>query len=775
MSYTLLNGEKVKERILQKLNYKGDEDRKKQLDLYLDELNKLGFYIELLPQIEPKFFVEKQGFSIKEALILTRGEKQVRPTDEEINQLKYDEETNILKLEFQNIPFENQNKKQYILILGPPNRGKTTFIFNIINNIFNVQYNSMYRVKKKAQEQKEYFDEYHIQISGKNYVFVDFRGIGDLKLDFLGLDQTGHTNLYVQILVYIKDKLKENSTIAAIFYINSSSINRLSEDESYCLQRFFEMIPKTIIQNNKFFLILTYCTDNQPKMTIYEKSSSTPQDLKNLISTKNLAQELKFWYGINNKPLYEPIILQEEQQDLQQQQKENQNDSLSKELQELIKNIEINDNGCLNPQGDANDGHELVENQDDQQNQIAENKQQVELGEGQLQKFQYNLMTNVIKEIIQKVDKLSHQNDNQKILKFFENQLKYENDILDLLKIYQSKKSPEQIQKEEMKQFTTTYLVYEFKQLQEKEIIITKKGSKVLMCNVCHLKCHLNCYMRSAEDRVRICRKFNENLECTKCQKNQKEGNKVKKCGPSDHILLGLGQEIFKKTQITLINYVNYSNIKNYLPLNKKSKALNRLKQTAAIKAQLSYQDQIQKIKVNISSSIQSNESEENCINIDLNKRAKYLDAMMIQLENNNQNGDGFYQKLQEQIEIYKNFEKQKNNHNNNGLNVLETQLINLQSQPLNQQQPQQQSPKQQQPQQQSPQQQQPQNLSLGNSSISQQQNSYMSFRQQQSFLQNNEFNNNRQQQNDEPQQQQLQNSAMFNILNDQQPLITQN
>ncbi|CAD8122395.1 unnamed protein product [Paramecium sonneborni] len=675
MNYTLITG-KYKEIILRKINSQNNEKRRKQLDEYLDELHKLGFYIELLPQIEPKYFVEKQGFSIKEALILTRRENQIRPSDEEINQLKYDEETNILKLEFQNIPFQINDKKNYIIILGPTKRGKTTFIFNLINYIFNVQYNSMYRVKKKENQTKQYYDEYYIQISGKNYVFVDFRGIGELKLDFLGLDQTGVTNIYIEILKYICDKIKINATIAAIFYINSSSINRLTEDESYCLQRFFELVPKTIIKNNKFFLVLTYCSDNQPKINIYEQSESTPLEFKEKLKNQKISYEQKFWYSINNKPLYEPLIYQ------QQDQGQYQYDTINLDLQRLIKCYEQGTGDFLEPQKDESYGQELLLELD--------SNQEIEIDEGQLHKQSYNLMTDVIKDIIEKFENFSDYNDNQTIFKYFEQQLKYEYDVLELLKLYRLN-NKEKLKKKEAQiiQSKNTYLLYELKQSLEK----IKKGYTFIYCSYCQTRyCQTRYCFRQQKDEnlaFNLNQIFQDNQECLKCKKR----NFHSRCHFENHIIVTLneGQEILKQTQVAFIHQRKYCQMIQNFSSNKRSKELYRLYQSAKIKAQLNYQYQIQKIKNNSEDISKSSKNGENCININLYKRAKYLNVMMYQLENNFEMKGSFYKQLKELIEIYDHFLLQPKNNYHSEDNFSDSRMISKTSQLMKQQYQQQQ------------------------------------------------------------------------------------
>ncbi|CAD8101074.1 unnamed protein product [Paramecium primaurelia] len=653
MSFTFIIQEH-KQRILEQLNYRKDENRQQQLDQYLDRLNKLGFYVELLPSIEPKFFVEKQGFSIKEALILTRGRHQARPNDEEIQKLEFDKETNILKLEYQDIAFEGEQNYSYILILGPPNRGKTTFIFNIINKIFNVQYNSMYRVKKKQDQIRGYYDEYHIRIQNKNYVFVDFRGIGDLKLDFLGLDQSGNSNIYVEILEY----LQKNASIAAIFYVNSSSINRLSEDESYCLQRFFELIPNKIINQHKFFLILTYCTDNTPKMTIYEQSNSTPEDLKNLLKKEMISEREKFWYGINNKPLYEPVINSDEQnqinnQPLQEQEiKFNEQNDKNIQLDNLLRNFK--DDQFLEPEQNVNDGKFLGQQELNEQDERAE----VEIEETQLGKFQYNQMTSVISEIISKIQIANNNIDNEFNKQYFKQQLSFEKNIIELLKIYRLSSQGLILDGLNIEQFQTTYLAYEMKNSNERFQI--RQGSKLLYCGTCNIQCHENCRFKRINDMsdTNICRMFVKNNKgifvCKKCKKHDPQ----KECTVGNHQLIDQTGDIYKKTLVSMIILENYDQIKKKMPQNKQSKAIYRLKQTAVIKAKLIYQNQIKVIR-----NQNKQNKNQNCIPIDLNQREKYLNAMMNQLKNNNQNGDEFYKKLEEVNQIYYNLvENDKSN-----------------------------------------------------------------------------------------------------------------
>ncbi|CAK57330.1 unnamed protein product (macronuclear) [Paramecium tetraurelia] len=601
----------------------------------INRLNALGFYIELLPSIEPLFFVEKQGFSIKEALLLTRGRQQSRPNNEEIQSLQIDKESNILKLEYENVAFQENQSYTYIIILGPPNRGKTTFIFNIINKIFNVQYYSLYRVRKKQDETRRYYDEYFIQIQNKNYVFVDFRGIGDSKLDFLGLDYSGNSNIYIKILEYI-----QNKALAAIFYVNSSSINRLSEDESYCLQRFFELIPKSIINQNKFFLVLTYCTDNQPKMTIYEQSNSTPEDLKDLLRDSNLADQKKFWYGINNKPLYEPVIYFNGSVEVQ-------NDKLDI----LIKNI--GEDAFLTPEQNLNDGNQLGS---DERNEDEEQREdQPEIQEAQLGKFQFNQMSKIIEEIIQKLQLLNNRQDNDAIdRKYFKNKLNFEKNIIELLIIYRLSTEGLELKDLENEQFQTTFLVYELRDSNERETFKIKQGSRLLLCETCKIKCHVNCRFNNTGEMVddnNMCRMFVKRNGIFECKKCLKHGHN-KGCQPKNHILVDRAGEINKKIQVSMIISNNYDQFKTKMSLNRKSKAIYRLQQTAAMKAKLNYQTKIDEIRDYMANNTKDND----CIAVDLHQRAKYLNAMMTQLKENNQNGDDFYKKLEEVNQIYQNF-----------------------------------------------------------------------------------------------------------------------
>ncbi|CAD8185346.1 unnamed protein product [Paramecium octaurelia] len=633
MSYTLINGVN-KQNIIEQINYRREQERQAQLDKYLDRLNVLGFYIELLPSIEPLFFVEKQGFSIKEALLLTRGRQQTRPNNEEIQRLQIDAESNILKLDYQNVTFQESQSYTYIIILGPPNRGKTTFIFNIINKVFNVQYYSLYRVRKKQDETRRYYDEYCIQIQNKNYVFVDFRGIGDSKLDFLGLDYSGNSNIYIQILEYIKNK-----ALAAIFYVNSSSINRLSEDESYCLQRFFELIPKSIISQNKFFLVLTYCTDNQPKMTIYEQSNSTPEGLKVLLKDSNLADEKKFWYGINNKPLYEPVIYFDGSKQVQ-----------NEKLDALIKDIE--QDTFLEPEQNLNDGNQL--GSDERSEDEEQKEDQPEIKEAQLGKFQFNLMSKIIEEIIQKLQLLNNRQDNDAINRnYFKNKLNFEKNIIELLIAYRLSTKGLAIQEVNIQQFQTTYLLYEQRDSNEREAFKIKQGSRLLLCETCKIKCHVNCRFNNTSEMVdqnNMCRMFilrNGNFECKKCIKHGENQG----CQPKNHTLVDEAGEIKKKIQVSLIISNNYDLFKTNMPLKRKSKAIYRLQQTAAIKAKLNYQNKIDEIR----NFMANKPKDDDCIAVDLHQRAKYLNAMMTQLKENNQNGDEFYKKLEEVNQIYQN------------------------------------------------------------------------------------------------------------------------
>lgn len=95
-----------------------------------------------------------KGFTLRESFILLRelnNQTSIKPTNTEIENFVYDKTLQQLALNISPINSIQLKKKSlsYILFIGPKNRGKTTFLLNLINGFYSVNVDSLYRVQRK--------------------------------------------------------------------------------------------------------------------------------------------------------------------------------------------------------------------------------------------------------------------------------------------------------------------------------------------------------------------------------------------------------------------------------------------------------------------------------------------------------------------------------------------------------------------------------------------------------------------------------------------------
>lgn len=95
-----------------------------------------------------------KGFTLRESFILLRelnNQTSIKPTNTEIENFVYDKNLQQLALNISPINSIQLKKKSlsYFLFIGPKNRGKTTFLLNLINGFYSVNVDSLYRVQRK--------------------------------------------------------------------------------------------------------------------------------------------------------------------------------------------------------------------------------------------------------------------------------------------------------------------------------------------------------------------------------------------------------------------------------------------------------------------------------------------------------------------------------------------------------------------------------------------------------------------------------------------------
>ncbi|CAD8114522.1 unnamed protein product [Paramecium sonneborni] len=619
--------------------------------------------LEIFLRFSQRDLLDK-GFTLRESYILIRelsgqyNQDIRRPNNREIEDLIYDQEIKQLALFkmplIQSIDLINQ-KNKYILILGPQKTGKTSFLFNLINIYYDVDVDSLYRVKKKIQKKNNlFYDEYLIEMTQQeNLIFVDFIGMGDLEKDLFGHSQ----NNYFQVLL----EYVQNKQILAAFFVNSASINRLGQEEIYSIQRFFELFHQTFSQ--KIFLILTYCTDNNPLLSIYSHNySPTPYILKNKINVyqSQLEQnqipndELKFWFGINNNYLYFPAI------DLDNESEQILINYHNIEYQDFKKNsqsIEI--------------GSEI--SQDIEQDNFNIQQNEIQVTQRQILQFYYEIMRKELLKIKFKINNIFYSQNLELIQQnnYFKALLQIEKQIIEL-------GTQPQINRFQLPNknllITTNYIVSENKY--EKKYLKATKGKRILFCTDCQKICHYDCELENKSDLTeakKMCQnilinyKFlsqmknptrilsEQNLDilyyCKICSQrdtvDKKNNSSGLTCSISKHILINevafdVNNDIYyiSNQQVQKTFKKEYDHLKNM-------KHLYALHQTLNLRLQIEFQKQIKSINNQVK---EINESKEGLVPIKLQVRKDLLEKTIkagIEIQSRNSNGiQNVYNKL---------------------------------------------------------------------------------------------------------------------------------
>ncbi|CAD8054677.1 unnamed protein product [Paramecium primaurelia] len=442
--------------------------------------------IEIFLRYSPRDLLDK-GFTLREAYILIRelgGQCKCdfpKPSNKEIEELCYDKD--IRQLVLYKIPFiqpiANQ-KYKYILILGPQKTGKTSFLFNLINIYYDVDVDSLYRVKKQIKNRDSlFYNEYLVEMSKQeNLIFVDFIGMGDLEKDIF---DDNKNNFFQVLLEYVQDK-----EIVAAFFVNSASINRLGQEEIYTIQRFFELFHKSFSQ--RIFLILTFCTDNNPLLSVYSHHNSpTPTILKNKINEYQNQieqklipnEDLKFWFGINNNYLYFPAI------DLDHESEQiliNHNNINYQDFKQNCQSVEV--------------GIDLTQSYIESENLILQ-ENEIEVTPRQILQFYYEIMRKELLKIQLKINTIFNSQNLEKLnqINHFKRLLKIEQEIHSLGILPQIHKSK---QPNKNLILSTNYITFENKY--EKKQLKSTKGKKILFCTDCQKICHYDCELDSKSD-----------------------------------------------------------------------------------------------------------------------------------------------------------------------------------------------------------------------------------------------------------------------------------
>ncbi|CAK70617.1 unnamed protein product (macronuclear) [Paramecium tetraurelia] len=594
--------------------------------------------IEIFLRYSPRDLLDK-GFTLREAYTLIRelgGQCKYdfpRPSNKEIEDLSYDQD--IKQLALFKVPFIQPiagQKYKYVLILGPQKTGKTSFLFNLINIYYDVDVDSLYRVKKQSKNKGGlFYDEYLVEMKKQDHlIFVDFIGMGDLEKDIF---QDSKINFFQVLLEYVQDK-----EIIAAFFVNSASINRLGQEEVYTIQRFFELFHKSF--SNRIFLILTFCTDNNPLLSVYSHNNSpTPKILKNQmnqyqsqIEQKQMPnEELKFWFGINNNYLYFPAL------DLDQE---------SENI--LINHRNINFQDFKQNCSSVEVGIDLTQSYIESENFILQ-ENEIEVTQRQILQFYYEIMRKELLKIQSKINNIfnSQNQDKDQQLNHFKKLLKMEMDMHSLGVQPQLDK-----QQKPNKNLITSTNYIAFENQYEKKVLKATTGKKILFCTDCQKICHYDCELDSKSDLAeakKMCQNILINFKFLSQMKNPTRINKessldilyyCKMCSQRDMVnqsnnKSGLSCLISKHILINEvafdvnndIYYISNEQVQqtfkqdyDYL---KKQKQLYAMNQTLNLNRQIEFLQKVKSIKHQVA---ELNDSQEGLISINLQVRKDLLE-----------------------------------------------------------------------------------------------------------------------------------------------------
>ncbi|KAM3132668.1 hypothetical protein pb186bvf_015213 [Paramecium bursaria] len=221
---------------------------------------------------------------------------QFYPTKEEIQTIS-EEGLNSLLRQPAEIRFQSSQKNNLplnlIILFGPQNSGKTTFISACINFIRGLEYHSLLRYTVQKNERVIRIDNANEQLC-----FIKAQSF---------------TNPYenkdfATKLIEVLEQEAQGRQLASfsILYLAISTQTRIGLAEKYQIQKLLELIPQKM---QKFFIVKTFCTDDKANMTLFTGKESPAHTVPKFIEQYVLygdtpnQKNYKKLYIFNNKLL----------------------------------------------------------------------------------------------------------------------------------------------------------------------------------------------------------------------------------------------------------------------------------------------------------------------------------------------------------------------------------------------------------------------------------------------------------------------------------------
>ncbi|KAM3132671.1 hypothetical protein pb186bvf_015216 [Paramecium bursaria] len=287
------------------------------------------------------------------------GFNQFYPTREEIKSIS-EEILNSLLRQPAEIRFQSSQKNNLplnlIILFGPQNSGKTTFISACINFIRGLEYHSLLRYTVQKNERVIRIDNANEQLC-----FIKAQSF---------------TNPYenkdfATKLIEVLEQEAQGRQLASfsILYFAISTQTRIGLAEKYQIQKLLELIPQKM---QKFFIVKTFCTDDKANMTLFtgkeSPASRVPQFIQEYVLYDNTPIEEKETEKVKEKQKENENEKEKDKAKEKENKKENEKDNEKEkenEKKEKEKSIEkyIFNNKLLSYEYKNNQNNQNVQNQ----------------------------------------------------------------------------------------------------------------------------------------------------------------------------------------------------------------------------------------------------------------------------------------------------------------------------------------------------------------------------------------------------------------------------